>query len=59
VAVVRKAEEAIVGKNNSKKGKKGKLSESDRRSQKAFKLTAHITKSNAQTLQEVRAGTHV
>ena len=52
------SEEVIVAKNNNKK-KNGRMSESDRRSKKAFKMTAHITKSNEQTLREVRAGIHV
>jgi len=45
----------IVSKKNSKK-KKICSSALDSRSKKAFKITAHIKKSNAQTLQEVRSG---
>ncbi len=44
---------------NKKKKKNARKSKSDRRSEKAFKLTAHITKSIAQTLQEVRSGVNV
>jgi len=51
-----------VAKNNNKKNKTARTAKktaSDARSKKAFKITSKITKSNAQTLQEVRSGIYV
>lgn len=43
-------------KKTKSNGKKSKKSASDIRSEKAFRITAHIKESAVETLQAVRAG---
>ena len=45
--------------NKNSKKKKARSFSIDARTKKAFKITAKVKKSNAEILQEVRAGTHV